>query len=212
MMADERRFEGRVALVTGAASGLGRASALRLADEGARLFCIDADAEGLAETAARARRRGVEIETLLADVGDAEDARRSVECALRRFGRLDVLCNATDALGATFHMCREAIPHLLQVKGSIVNLASAAGSSAAPGVLSLTRSLAVEYGRRGLRVNALCPKWIAVPAGRASRASGGTEAVAGAVAFLASDDATAVNGLELRVGGEAPARGALQGR
>ncbi len=244
-----RRFEKRAVLVTGAASGIGRASAARLADEGASLFCTDVQAQGLEETVRDARSRGAEAEALVSDVSRPDDVRAAVAGALARFGRLDVLCNVAGILQfghshefpleawdrilavnltGTFLMCREAIPYLLATGGNVVNLASTAALAGHPwasayaaskgGVLALTRTLAVEYGKQGLRVNALCPGSITTPIQEAFRLPEGADAklvyrmmpldrfrgpetVASALAFLASDDAAHINGAELRVDG-----------
>jgi NAD(P)-dependent dehydrogenase (short-subunit alcohol dehydrogenase family) len=244
-----KRFENRVVLVTGAASGIGRASAERLAQEGAALLCTDVQAEALEETVARARECGGQAEGRVSDVSRVDDVRSAVGAAIEHFGRLDVLCNVAGILQfrhshevsledwnrilavnltGTFLMCREAIPHLLETKGNIVNMASTAALAGHPwasayaaskgGVLALTRTLAVEYGKQGLRVNALCPGSITTPIQQAFQlpegADGklvyrmmpldefrGPETVASALAFLASDDAAHVNGAELRVDG-----------
>jgi meso-butanediol dehydrogenase/(S,S)-butanediol dehydrogenase/diacetyl reductase len=131
-------------------------------------------------------------------------------------------------LTGTFLMCQAALPHLLQSAGNIVNIASIAGMRGSPwsaayasskgGVLALTSCLAVEYGRQGLRVNAVCPGSVTTPMHRVFKlpegADGsllqritaldkmrGPEVVAGLVAFLASDDAAHVNGDHVRVDG-----------
>ncbi len=143
-----RRFEGKVALVTGAASGMGRATCLRLAAEGASLFGIDIEREGLAETGALASRAGGKLQSAVLDVTRREDCRRAVDAALAAFGRLDVLCNIAGIvrfahshempqeewdrviavnLSGPFFLCQAAIPHLLETGGNIVNLASNAG-------------------------------------------------------------------------------------
>ncbi len=244
-----RRFEGRVVVVTGAASGIGRATVLRLAEEGARLTCTDVQVELLEETVRLARERGAEAESRLADVSDEGEVESTIAAALQRFGRLDVVCNIAGILRfghshevklgdwqqilavnltGTFLMCREAIPHLLETGGNIVNMASTSALAGQPwasaysaskgGVLALTRTLAVEYGKQGLRVNALCPGSIETPIKEAFHlpegadrkllhrmmpldAFRGPEVVASTVAFLASDEAAHINGVGLRVDG-----------
>ena len=157
------RFEGKVAIVTGAASGIGRATAVRLAEEGATVLAVDVDEHGLEVTA---KDHGG-IHTHVADVGDEAAVGGTVRAAVEPFGRLDVLANIAGImrtahthecppdlwdlvirvnLTGTFLMCREALPHLLETKGTIVNSASTASPLRPPvdGGLRL-----VEGRRRG---------------------------------------------------------------
>jgi meso-butanediol dehydrogenase / (S,S)-butanediol dehydrogenase / diacetyl reductase len=143
-----RRFEDKVVLITGAASGIGRACALRLAEEGARLALADLQVDGLEATAKQVRELGAACETSFVDVADEPSVRSLVASAASHFGRLDVLCNVAGILRfdhthelaladwsrvlavnltGTFLMCREAIPHLLATRGNLVNIASTAG-------------------------------------------------------------------------------------
>lgn len=242
------RYEGRVALVTGAGSGIGRATVLRLVDEGASVLAVDLAVEGLATTAAEASRP-LAVTTLAGDVTDPDLAPSAVAAALEIAGRLDLLVNGAgilrfehsheadlDAferilavnLTGTFRCCRAAIPALLDGGGAIVNVAStsatyghpwaAAYASSKGGVLALTKTLAVEYAKQGLRVNAVCPGSIQTPITaqfhlpegadgkllhRIMSPSGMAEpwVVAAAIAYLGSDDATHVNGDDLRIDG-----------
>ena len=152
-----RELEGRVALVTGATSGIGRATALRFASEGARVALVGRDTEALAETAREARGRGAEALEVRADVMVETDARRAVAETVEKFGGLDVLVNAAgiisngtventpladwDAmmnvnLRAVFHLMQLAAPHLERLPGNVVNVSSVTGLRAFPGVLA----------------------------------------------------------------------------
>ncbi len=243
------RFAGRVALVTGAASGIGRATAERLAAEGARLVIGDVRAAELEGVAADLAGRGAEVRALPLDVTDPLACRRSVDTALEAFGGLHVLCNIAGILHfenthdldledwrrvvevnltGTFLMCRAAIPALLEARGAIVNTSStaaikghawmAAYSASKGGVLALTYSLAIEYGGRGLRVNAVLPGAIRTPIQDAFRVPEGADAklvrrimpltgfgepgdAASVIAFLASEEARHINGEGVRVDG-----------
>jgi meso-butanediol dehydrogenase/(S,S)-butanediol dehydrogenase/diacetyl reductase len=245
-----QRFEGRVALVTGAASGIGRATAERLAKEGARVVCADVQAEGLDAVVKAIRAGGGEAAASACDVSDEAQVRSTVREAVARFGGLHVLCNIAGILRfqhshevtledwnrvlsvnltGTFLTCREAIPHFLGHGGGvIVNMSStaaiqahawtAAYTASKGGVLALTYELAIEYGRQGVRVNAVCAGAVKTPIHQAFAVPPGADAklvnrimpfggfaepsdAASAIAFLASDDARHVNGTMLRVDG-----------
>ena len=239
------RFEGKVAIVTGAASGIGRATAVRLAEEGATVLAVDVDEHGLEVTA---KDHGG-IHTHVADVGDETAVGGTVRAAVEPFGRLDVLANIagimrtahthecpTDLwdlvirvnLTSTFLMCREALPHLLETKGTIVNCAStashfghpwmAAYASSKGGIAALTQALAVEYAKQGVRVNAIAPGSVEtgistnitfpdgadfklLPRIMSPTGPGQPESVAGVVAMLASADGAHMTGSLVRVDG-----------
>lgn len=177
------RFEGRVALVTGAGSGIGRAVAIRLAEEGASVLAVDIDGNRLEETARLAK-----VTTHPADLCDPAACATAVHACVEAFGRLDVLGNVAGIylaehvtnvsleqyrrvmgvnLDAYFFLAQAAVPHLLEAGGSIVNVASNAGLQGVPysavycmskgGVIQLTRALAVEFLKTPLRVNAIAP-------------------------------------------------------
>lgn len=238
------RFEGRTALVTGGGSGIGRATVHRLVEEGASVLAVDVSEPGLGETKAGASRPDA-VTTLVGDVSDpalAPAAVAAVEqlhllvnaAGILRFEHsheadMDAWERilAVNLTGA-FRFCRAAIPALLATGGAIVNVASTSSSFGHPwaaayasskgGLLALTRTLAVEYSKQGIRVNAVCPGSIDTPItgafelpegadGRLVRrimapsGMAGPEVVAAAIAYLGSDDAHHVNGADLRVDG-----------
>jgi NAD(P)-dependent dehydrogenase (short-subunit alcohol dehydrogenase family) len=138
---------GKAALVTGAASGLGRATALALARAGADVCLVDVNAEGLEETAAQARAAGVRAHPHATDLSVPENCRKAVAVAVEAFGRLDALCNVAGViyfantaempaaqwektlavnLSAPFLLIQAAIPHLLEAEGAVVNVTSTA--------------------------------------------------------------------------------------
>ena len=150
-------LDGRAALVTGATSGIGHATALRFASEGARVAIVGRDVESLKRTAEEVRTRGGEALEVQADVMVEADARRAVETAAESFGGLDVLVNAAgiisngtventtlpdwDAmmnvnLRSVFHLMQLAAPHLERRPGNVVNVSSVTGLRAFPGVLA----------------------------------------------------------------------------
>jgi meso-butanediol dehydrogenase/(S,S)-butanediol dehydrogenase/diacetyl reductase len=240
------RFEGKVVIVTGGGSGIGAATARRFLQEGAFVTLNGRREQKLRETIV-----GFGATKSLIHPGDVSDERyvkHLVEDTVAQFGRLDVLVNnagiatfgpfaqttsqdwrkmmATD-VDAVFFAVREALPHLLKTKGSIINLSSASGlggdwglssyNAAKGAITNFTRALALEYGSRGVRINAVAPSLTTteataelqkseavmaafrdrIPLGRAAK----PEEVAGVIAFLASDDAIFVNGVILPVDG-----------
>jgi len=238
------RFLDQVAIVTGAAQGIGRAIATRLASEGCTVVIADLNLEAANATAAEiGAAYGGSTLALPVDVTDRAAVEAMLAETLARFGRVDVLINnagifgnarfeeMTDAqwrrmidvnLYSVFLVSQVVIRHWLaqRVAGAIVNLASISGivaftdsshyAAAKTGVTGLTRSLAMEMGTHGIRVNAVAPGIIATEMTRRSleapELSGGwlrripqhrygtPEEVAGVIAFLASNDAFYVNG------------------
>jgi meso-butanediol dehydrogenase/(S,S)-butanediol dehydrogenase/diacetyl reductase len=243
------RFESKVVLITGAASGIGAASARRFAAEGARLALGDLNEAGCAAAARELDPSGARVLARGLDVRELEAVEAFTRAAVERFGRLDVVFNNAGIgtfglvpemdpkvwrdiidvdLNSVYYGCRAAIPHLVAGGGgAIVNTASISGlggdyglaayNAAKGAVVNLTRSLALDHARDGIRTNAVCPGPIEtaltapmlgipalmeeyrrlLPMGR----MGTADEVAAAVAFLASDDAAYVNGVSLAVDG-----------
>lgn len=241
------RFADKVVLITGGASGIGRATAECFAGEGARVACTDINVEGLAETVAQIEKTGGRALAIESDAADAGSARAAVATCVEQLGKPNVLCNVAGVggfartedltlerweltlgvnLSGTFFMSQACIPYLLECQGNIVNVASLAGLigqaySAAYcaskwGVVGLTKALAVEYVKQGLRVNCVCPGGVATPilgnfvppengdqelVGRLSLMRGliKPEEVAETIAYLASDAARSVTGVALPI-------------
>jgi NAD(P)-dependent dehydrogenase (short-subunit alcohol dehydrogenase family) len=241
-----------VALITGAASGIGRETARLFAREGARVVVADLDAKAGEAVVAEVAKEGGEAIAVACDVARAADVEAAVAAAERRFGALHVVFNnagifpaddgsPVDTPEATFDRvmavnvkgvffgCKYGIPALLRAGGgSIVNTASfvavmgAATSQVAytaskGAVLAMTREIAVEYARRGIRANSLCPgpvntpllaellakpeararRFVHIPMGRLAEAP----EIAQAALFLASDESSYVNGTTFLVDG-----------
>lgn len=182
-------FAGKKVLVTGAASGIGRATAIRFAAEGARVTIGDKNAPGLEETASMMAGRPA-IHPF--DAADNASCRDLVAAAAK--DGLDVLCNISGVLkwgrtedfsladfdlvmrvntASVFTLCQAALPHLIASRGNIVNTASAAAlqgiaytvayAASKHAVAGITKSLAVEFADRGVRVNAICPGQVNTP-------------------------------------------------
>ncbi len=246
---DPKRFTGRHALVTGAASGIGRATAMRLSAEGAAVVAVDVNADLLDKLTVDTEGRGGPVTTLVGDVATEAGVTAMVAEAVGRLGSLDVVVNVAGVLSfshthevtldewnrlitinltGTFLVCRQAIPHLLATRGNIVNLASTAAHKGQPwasayvaskgGVLALTRALAVEYAAQGLRANSISPGAIDTPITGAFHLPEGAdiklldrvtpigpfgtpEGIAAAIAYVASDEASHMNGADILIDG-----------
>ncbi len=187
------RFEGKVVLVTGAGSGIGRASAQRFYSEGANVFLVDINAEGLADTMVQMPDTA-RVQSMVADISLPEVCHATVTKAVEAFGQLDVLCNIAGILltgrieditpeawqrilqvnlTSVFFLCQASVPELTKTRGNIINMASTAAlveqAYSVPygvtkaGVAMLTKSLSMELAERGIRVNAVCPGAVNTP-------------------------------------------------
>jgi meso-butanediol dehydrogenase / (S,S)-butanediol dehydrogenase / diacetyl reductase len=241
-----QRFTGKTVVVTGAASGIGRGIAERFASEGANLVLGDTQEPQLREVAGTlpaertlARRCDVadyaQVQALVAAAVDrfggvdvmVNNAGVAPEGTVEEVSLDDWRRTIEVDLGGVFHGCRAAMPALLERGGCIVNTASVSGlgadwamsayNAAKGGVVNLTRSLALDYGGKGVRVNSVCPSLTRsgmttemiedkalvakfmerLPLGRVAEPAD----IAAVVAFLASDDARFVNGVNLPVDG-----------
>ncbi len=244
------RFDDKVVLITGAGSGIGKASAERIAGEGGKVVCVDLQQEAVQAVADSILASGSEACALTCDVSDQASVKATVAAAVEKYGKLNALCNIAGVLRfdnthevsmedfdrvmkvncyGVFMMCQEAIPHLLETKGFIVNMSSTAAlgshawtvaySASKGAVLSLTRCIAIEYGMQGLNCNAICPGGIETPMVAGANIPEGADErlltkvmlpdgyfapasdVAGVVAFLACEDANHIKGDHIRVDG-----------
>jgi NAD(P)-dependent dehydrogenase (short-subunit alcohol dehydrogenase family) len=246
------RLQNKVALITGGGSGIGKASSLLFAREGAKVVVVDLKKETAQATVDEIRKAGGEAKAFGADVSKAKDAEAMVKFAEESYGRLNVAFNNAGIflpdddsvtntseeiwdtvidvnLKGVFLGCKYEIPALLRAGGgSIINTASfvAVVGAAAPqiaytaskgGVLAMTREIAVEFARKNIRANSLCPgpvetpllnellsdparrnrRLVHIPPGRFARA----EEMANAALFLASDESSYVNAATFLVDG-----------
>ena len=246
------RLADKVALITGGGSGIGKASSLLFAKEGAQVVVVDLKLDTAEATADEIRQAGGDAKAFAADVSKAKDAEAMVKFAEESYGKLNVVFNnagifhpdddsVTNTSEAIWDMvinvnlkgvflgCQYAIPALLRAGGgSIINTASfvAIMGAAAPqiaytaskgGVLAMTREIAVEFARKNIRANSLCPgpvetpllaellsdparrnrRLVHIPMGRFARA----EEMANAALFLASDESSFITATSFLVDG-----------
>jgi meso-butanediol dehydrogenase / (S,S)-butanediol dehydrogenase / diacetyl reductase len=236
------RFTDKVAFVTGAGSGIGRAAALRLAREGANVVGVDVDAAGLAATTEAASDAQGNFVGHTVDVSDRAACFAAIERCVADHGRLDVVGNVAGILHAGhftdtseemyrrvmavnidgyFFIAQAAMPHLIESRGSLVNVASnsaiqgvaylVAYSTSKSAVIGLTRSLAVEYVKTGVRINCIAPAGTMTGLLGSYRLPGDADAdltvraagfrgineadeVAAVFAFIASDESPGIHG------------------
>jgi meso-butanediol dehydrogenase / (S,S)-butanediol dehydrogenase / diacetyl reductase len=246
-----RGLEGRPVLVTGAASGIGRRTAARLAEEGALVAAVDLDGEGLDTVTKEMSTGRAQVLGIVADVRDEGAVAKAVESAVEQLGGLRGVVTSAGVflppdlqplaevpletfravlevnLVGTFLATKHALTHLAREGGAAVTIASTAGlrghgqgpayTASKGGVIALTRIIAYQYGRQGVRANCVCPGATlgegmgagfadpdlaehyarSVPLGRV----GLGEELASVISFLLSDDASYVNGQVLAVDG-----------
>ena len=246
------KLERRIALITGAGSGIGRAVAHGLSAEGARVVVADIDGDKAEEVAAAMRAAGGDAFAFATDVADPASVDRLHAFVLGTLGPLNILVNNAAIqvnkriedttpeewnrqmavnVGGVFLCCRAFMPDLRQTRGVILNMSSVNGFFVEPScagycatkgaILAFTKALAIDHGREGIRVHAICPGYInaglaegyfesqADPAKAREEAGalhalgriGQPEEVARAAAFLASDDASFMTGSALIVDG-----------
>lgn len=252
-MTKARQLGGKVAIVTGAGAGIGRASAILFAREGARVACIDRDADAIAELVAEITAEENSAAAAVADVSNSSDVSRVVADAIEQFEGVDILFNVAGIVPhgkihetsedewdramdinakSVYLFSRAVVPHMLASKGGVIlNTASAtvlrnvterACYSATKGaVLALTRSMALDYVRDGIRVNCLCPGTIDTPSLQGRLAAfpdpeearrnfiarqpmgrfGTAEEIAEAALYLCSDKASFVTGIAFSIDG-----------
>jgi meso-butanediol dehydrogenase/(S,S)-butanediol dehydrogenase/diacetyl reductase len=248
-----KRFKEKTVIVTGAGTGIGRATAIRFAHEGANVVLVGRTAETLEATAKEFPQDRTWIHTdnyltVTCDISVQSQVQEMIKRVMEKFDRIDILINnagkaiqgkitelsaedwktAIDVnLNGTFYVCQAAMPHLIATKGNIINVSSLSGiggdwnmaayNAAKAGVTNLTRTLALDHGGDGVRVNAVNPSVTETsmtsaiqdsdiktdkfldrcPLGRLATPND----IAAAITFLASDDASMITGVNLAVDG-----------
>ncbi len=188
------RLQGKIAIVTGAASGIGRATAELFAEEGAKVTVADIDAKGGEETVAHIHKHGGTAIFVMADISQEADAKKISDETAKAFGRIDILVNSAavfvlkgfaatveewkQSLGVniigTAMVTKYAVEHIKKNGGAIVNLGSISSFVAQPdffaysatkaALVQMTRNMAMDLGSFGIRVNSVCPGTILTPA------------------------------------------------
>ncbi len=242
-----KRLEGKVSLITGAAQGIGEATALKFAREGAIVVVCDVQQAGIDQVVAQCEAAGAQAAGYIMDVTNREQVESVVAQVKERFGRIDVLINnagiTQDArlqkmtlaqfdrvidvnLRGVFH-CAQTVADVMvaQGSGSIVNASSVVGiygnfgqtnyAATKFGVIGFTKTWSRELGAKGVRVNAVAPGFITTPMAKAMpenvlqsmeakvplKRLGEPEEIANVYAFLASDEASYINGAVISVDG-----------
>lgn len=246
------KLKDRVAVVTGAGSGIGRASALAFGKEGAKVVAADIRLGTAQETVNLIREAKGEACAVETDVANPDSVRTLVEQTIKVFSKVDVLLNdaaiqinktvedttfeewnkeVSINLGGVFLCSKFFLPHLRKTKGCIINMSSVNGYFVEPtcaaycatkgGIIALTKAMAIDHGKDGIRVNCICPGYIDTglaweyfetqPDPTAAREAASTlhalwrigkpEEVGRVVVFLASDDASFMTGTAVVVSG-----------
>ena len=242
------RFKDKTVIVTGAGSGIGKSTALRLDAEGAKLLVIDINEEELGKTYSMLKNKSSTSHII--NIASLNEIKKIFKDFQETNKQLDALINVAGILRfdnsheveienwnkileinltGTFFMCRYALPLLLESKGAIVNVSSSAAigahawtaaySASKGGISAFSKTLAVEYGMRGLNVNCVCPASIQTPMSTnpdmpkdidtrllkkimpLDGVNRSPDDIASTIAFLASEDAIHINGIDLRVDG-----------
>jgi 3-oxoacyl-[acyl-carrier protein] reductase len=249
-------MKGKVAIVTGAGGGVGKAISKRLASEGCKVVLLGRDRARLEKAASEVGDKKSTM-TVMADITKEAEVLSAMEQTISSFDRIDILVNNAGSINdpvpfhemadeqwdnlietnlvGTFRMTKAAIPIMMKNKaGSIVNISSVLGIRSIPnvplsaygvtkaGVIMFTKSIAVEYGQYGVRCNCVCPSTIkssiiepylqdenakkVLESGFPLRKIGEPEDIAGAVAYLCSDDAKWVTGTVMMIDGGVSAK------
>jgi NAD(P)-dependent dehydrogenase (short-subunit alcohol dehydrogenase family) len=247
------RFVNKVAVVVGATSGMGEASAYRLAEEGAALLIVGRREQKGLRVVKNIEDNSGKASFFKADISELEDCKKIIDGAIERYGKIDALINIAGIsiskgieeltiqdwdyeinsnLKSYYLLCKYAVPFLKKTRGNIVNMASMVGlvgkanhcsySASKGGIISMSKSMALDLAKYGIRVNIICPGWIRSemnenwfqqkgdkeqgirdqinkmhPFGRI----GEPEEVASVIAFLASEDASFITGVAMPIEG-----------
>ena len=239
------RLQNKVAVVSGAASGLGKAVAMAYAHEGAKVFLADINEEGLLETLSAIGQDGGTAKALKVDTSDPDQVAQMIAAASEAFGRIDIQANIAGVLvrksllghsvddwkrvidinlSGVFYCIKAVAPVMIQQKyGKIINMGSIAGmvgyaypsySASKAGVVNLTRELSMELAPHNININAICPGVIKTPMIRPELEKeyvsktpqgrlGEPGDVAAAAVYLASEEASFINGTTLVIDGGA---------